>query len=278
MPRVGGPPTPARVQTSQTPSSTPAPQASATPASANSVRGFSAASTFQSSEGTGFTKLTSNDLGVLAQDQGHTNACGTTSLANVMTYWGMPRTHEQIDQAVRPFDLFSAPDKLVSYAQDNGLRAELKNGASLEDLAHAVDQGTPPIVLIDPDNDKNANLHYVSVTGYNRDPSGKVSELAIADSAGGYRYTVPAADFQKQWDKLKMEGVSTGLDNVMITTVPKDNRPVVGGDGVTRNADQIQLPKSSLGATLESAPARAAADVLATGAHVAEDIWKVFHH
>ena len=155
MPRVGGPLTPARVQTPQTPQAPAAPQNALKPADA---QGFSPVSTFQSS-GAGFDKLTPNDLGVLAQNQGHTNACGTTSLANVMTYWGMPRTHEQIDHAVRAFDIFSAPEKLVSYARDNGLRAELKNGSSLNDIAHAIDQGSPPIVLIDPDSDKNANLH-----------------------------------------------------------------------------------------------------------------------
>jgi hypothetical protein len=275
MSRIGGPATGARVQSPQTPELPKPAQAAPTAPAAASPQGFSAVSSFRSAA-QGFDKLTPNDLGVLAQNQGHTNACGTTSLANVMTYWGMPRTHEQIDHAVRAFDIFSAPDKLVSYARDNGLRAELKNDSSLNDIAHAIDQGTPPIVLIDPDNDKNANLHYVSVTGYNRDASGKVSELAIADSAGGYRYTVPAADFQKQWDKLKMDGVGTGLNNVMITTAPKDNRPVTGGDGVTRNASQLQLPTSSLLSTLKSAPAREAANVLAVGAHVAEDIWKAF--
>jgi hypothetical protein len=46
---------------------------------------------------------------------------------------------------------------------------------------------------------------------------------------------------------------------------------------VTRNASQLQLPTSSLLSTLKSAPAREAANVLAVGAHVAEDIWKAFH-
>ena len=273
MSRIGAPTTPAPVQSPRGLEPTPPAPATLAARAPTPAQGFSVASSFQSGGARGFDKLTPNDLGVLAQNQGNTNACGTTSLANVMTYWGMPRTHEQIDHAVRAFDIFSAPDKLVSYARNNGLRAELKNDSSLDDLAHAIDQGTPPIVLIDPDNDKNANLHYVSVTGYTRDASGKVSELAIADSAGGYRYTVPAGDFQKKWDHLKMDGVGTGLNNVMITTAPADNRPVTGGDGVTRNASQLQLPTSSLLGAIKSAPAREAANVLATGAHVAEDIW-----
>ena len=44
--------------------------------------------------------------------------------------------------------------------------------------------------------------------------------VAVADSAGGNRYTMPADEFQEKWGDLKMGGVSTGLSNVMISTVP----------------------------------------------------------
>ena len=115
---------------------------------------------------------------MLAQDQGNTNACGTTSLANVLTDWGKPTTHEQVDSDIRHFDLFTAPDKIVDYARDHGMRAELKADASVNDLAKMIDQGVPPIVLMDPDSDSNANLHYMTVTGYNKDASGKMPRRA----------------------------------------------------------------------------------------------------
>lgn len=276
MSRIGGPVRQAPVTTTPKNTDTAAPKAApaATDASAARVAGFSTVSTFQSAPlPGGVEKLTPNDLGVLAQNQGQTNACGTTSLANVMTHWGMPRTHEQIDSSIRPFDLFTAPDKLVDYARANGLRADIKTDASLDDLAHMVDQGVPPIVLMDPDNGSNANLHYISVTGYNRGADGKISDVAIADSAGGYRYTMPAEEFQKRWNNLKMENISTGLSNVMISTVPNDGRSITGGDGVTRRASDIQLPKSTLGSNLKSGVARGAADLLADGAGVAEKGW-----
>jgi hypothetical protein len=224
----------------------------------------------------GATKLSPNDLGVLAQDQGNTNACGTTSLANVMTHWGMPRTHEQIDESIRPFNLFTAPDKLVEYARDNGMRAELKADASLDDLARMVDQGAPPIVLMDPDKDDNANLHYVTVTGYTRDASGKLSELVIADSAGGYRYTMPVEEFQKKWDNLKLGGVGTGLNNVMITAVPRDGRMVTGGDGVQRRASDIALPRTSFWSNLKSGFARTIASAITSGANLASKVGDFF--
>jgi hypothetical protein len=217
-------------------------------------------------------KLSPNDLGVLAQDQGNTNACGTTSLANVMTHWGKPTTHEQIDQSIRAFNVFTAPDKIVDYARANGMRSEIKTDANVEDLAKMVDQGVPPIVLMDPDESNNANLHYITVTGYNRDSSGKISDVVIADSAGGRRYTMPADEFQKKWNDLKMGGVSTGLSNVMITTVPNDGRTVVGGDGVSRKASDIQLPTSSLTSDIKSGFARLAANGVSNVTNAAETI------
>jgi predicted double-glycine peptidase len=222
---------------------------------------------------TGAEKLSPNDLGVLTQHQGNTNACGTTSLANVMTYWGSPRTHEQIDKSIRAFDMFTAPDKLVEYARDNGMRAELKNDATLDDITKMVDQGVPPMVLMDPDGDNNAGLHYVTVSGYNRDANGKVTDVVIADSATGRRYTMGAEEFQKKWDNLKMANVGTGLNNVMITVVPRDNRMISGADGVQRRASDIKLPKSSFLSNLKSSLARGVANFLSNVTNFASKAW-----
>ena len=281
MTRIQGPFTPLRPRSTGETS----PASAAEKPSAARETGFSGASAFKASGlvaqgfGTapsGAVKLSPNDLGVLAQNQGNTNACGTTSLANVMTHWGMPRTHEQIDKSIRPFDLFTAPDKLVSYARDNGMRAELKADASLDDIARMVDQGAPPIVLIDPGNEKDANLHYVTVTGYKRDANGKISDLIIADSAGGRRYSMPAGDFKEKWDNLKLGGIGTGLNNVMITAVPNDGRPGVGGDGVSRKASELQLPKTGFWGNLKSGFARVVANAISSGAGLAQKVKNFF--
>lgn len=289
MSRIGGPFRQAQAQALKNAESAAAPKAAATPlkaaVTAAGVRdlfadariklpgGFTPSPGFGTAP-SGARKLSANDLGVLAQDQGNTNACGTTSLANVMTHWGMPRTHGQIDNDIRAFDLFTAPDKLVEYARDNGLHAELKNDATLDDIAKMVDQGVPPIVLIDPNNQgSDAVLHYVTVTGYTRDANGKIDELVIADSAGGERYKVSAEEFQQKWDKLKMGNIGTGFNNVMITTVPKDGRMITGGDGVQRRASDIQLPKSSLLGTMKSFLARVGANVFSNAALLAEKAW-----
>lgn len=284
MTRIREPATPLRLRTPEEARTTGAPTATPTAQPARPL-GFSGLSLFKgpgsgtpsaSGFGTapsGARKLSPNDLGVITQDQGNTNACGTTSLANVMTHWGMPRTHDQIDDSIRAFEMFTAPDKLVEYSRNNGMRADMKVDASLNDLAKMVDQGAPPIVLIDPDQDNNATLHYVTVTGYNRDAQGNISELIIADSAGGNRYAMSAEEFQKQWDNLKLGGVPTGLNNVMITAVPNDGRSVVGGDGQTRNVNDIELPRSSLWSNLKSGLARGVANLLSNVTNMAENVW-----
>jgi Peptidase_C39 like family len=276
MPRIEGSRAPVRLPTREEQgSSAQAPRA--TPA--GDLPGHTGSSSFRAASRatgdlapSGARKLSPNDLGVLAQNQGNTNACGTTSLANVMTYWGKPTTHEQIDQSIRAFDVFTAPDKIVDHARANGLRAEIKTDANVEDLAKMVDQGVPPIILMDPDESSNANLHYMTVTGYNRDASGKISDVVVADSAGGHRYTMPADEFQKKWSDLKMGGVSTGLSNVMISTVPNDGRSVVGGDGVSRKSSDIQLPTSNLTSDIKSGFARLAANGVSNVTHAAETV------
>ncbi|KFE69984.1 C39 family peptidase [Hyalangium minutum] len=284
MTRINGSPTPLRLRSTEDSALPPASKPVATAAPAK-LTGFSGASGFTGGSSnpwvdgphgrapSGAQKLSPNDLGVIPQDQGNTNACGTTSLANVLTHWGQSTTHEQIDKDIRAFDMFSAPDKIVDYANSHGMRAEMKVDASVDDIAKMVDQGVPPIVLMDPDSDKNLNLHYVTVSGYNRDANGKITDLVISDSAGGDRYTMPVEEFQKKWDDLKMKGVGTGLNNVMISVVPNDGRKITGGDGVTRSASDIQLPKSSFWSNLKSSAARGVANLLANVTNGASKVW-----
>lgn len=216
----------------------------------------------------------SHQLNVVQQDQGGTNACGTSSLAAVLSYWGRPTNHQEIDAAIRHFDLFTAPDAIVAYARDHGMKSELKAGASLEDLASMLDQGVPPIVIIDPDDGDNLNLHYVTVSGYQRDDRGHVSSLVIADSATNTTYVMDAKEFQQKWGQLKLGGAATGLNNVMISIVPADDREIRGADGNTRRASDIALPQSSLSSTVESLFARGVASAASGVTTAADAVWQ----
>ena len=118
-------------------------------------------------------------LDVPQMDQGNTNACGTTSLAMISTFLGRPVTHEQIDASIRNVDIGSAPDNLVSWAREHGLEASMKNEASFDDITRMIDQGLPPMALIDPGSSRDFLSHYVVVSGYERGADGKVSKLHL---------------------------------------------------------------------------------------------------
>lgn len=178
------------------------------------------------------------------------NACGTTSLAMILDYFypGRPgNNHHVIDQEIRRADLFSTPDNLASYAEKHGLRASVKTEASLADIKGALDKGLPVQVVIDPDGDKGDFVtHFVVVEGYEQDASGKITKLHISDPAGADKYTIDAETFEKRWSDLNYSNVPSGMSRMMITYAPTDNRPIKGLDGVTRRANDIDLPGNSL--------------------------------
>jgi len=62
--------------------------------------------------------------------QGSSNGCGTTSLAMVMTYLGVPETKAQIDAVIRQLDIFTSPEDMTAFATSHGLQAQgYNNGA-----------------------------------------------------------------------------------------------------------------------------------------------------
>lgn len=206
-------------------------------------------------------KLTSVDLAVLPHYQGKANACGTTSLAAMFDYWNPGKKgndHFTIDQAIRTVDSFTAPDDLVRYAREHGYRAGMKTGAGLDDIQRMIDQGVPVQVIMEPLNPSDRNgkpdrsdfgVHYVTVTGYEKGPDGKISKLTISDP-WGLRYTMGAENFMDRWSNLKVGNVPTGLDRVMIAYVPDDGRSITGPDGKTRKASAIHLPDNGLLGTI----------------------------
>lgn len=196
-------------------------------------------------------------LSVPIENQGMTNGCGTTSLAAVMSYFGVSRTREDVDKSIRRLDSFTAPDDIVAYAKKNGMRASLKNDATLNDIASMLDQGVPPMVLMDPDEGNNFNLHYMVATGYERDASGKVTNLTFSDPATGSSTTMKADDFAKQWSTLKLKNVSTGFNNVLISVAPKDST--------------AQFPKTN---ALSQARAQAARAIAQTAASAVNGVGK----
>src|SRR5579871_2163072 len=57
-------------------------------------------------------------------NQGQTNGCGTTSLAMIMTYLGIPETQGDVDGAIRRMNIFTSPTDILDFARSKGLSAE----------------------------------------------------------------------------------------------------------------------------------------------------------
>jgi len=152
--------------------------------------------------------------------QGNSNACGTTSLAMILSGLGHLTDRKKIDEKIRRMDLFTAPTALRDYARSKGFPAELYNKGTVDELMGHLDKGTPCQVLIEPGKSGDMVLHWVVVNGYEKDPAtGKVT-LLIQDPARGPT-RMAAEDFQKKWDDLKLANVPTGLDNLYIAVGPR---------------------------------------------------------
>ncbi|MBM3266940.1 MAG: C39 family peptidase [Candidatus Sericytochromatia bacterium] len=193
------------------------------------------------------------------------NACGTTSLAGILAYWDPGSrlgNHQALDRLMRRGDMFSSPDELLRVARAAGYRADMKTGASLDDIRKMLDQGVPVQVVVDPDSDGgDITLHYVAVTGYKTDSSGKITSLTITDPGGGEVYEEAADHFLKRWSDLRMGGIATGFDRVMLSYVPAGDRPIKGLDGKSRPASEIALAGDGLLGSVfsDSQPIRTAA-------------------
>ncbi|MEB3298506.1 MAG: cysteine peptidase family C39 domain-containing protein [Candidatus Sericytochromatia bacterium] len=184
--------------------------------------------------------------------QGDSNACGTTSLAMILSGLGHLTDRTAIDAKIRRLDIFTAPTLLRDHARSKGFSAELYNKGTVEELTNFLDRGIPCQVLIEPGDPGDLNLHWVVVNGYERDPAtGKVT-LNIQDPARG-AYAMSAEDFQKKWDDLKLAHVPTGLDNLFLAVGPRST----------------VLPAGRIGG---AAPGLALSTALATGFNAADAV------
>lgn len=203
--------------------------------------------------------LTKKEISFKIDDQGSTNACGTTSLVSVLKFHGVKvKDHWEVDKSIRStkFDFFTTPLDIVNYARDKGMNAGMKNNSSVEDIANYIDKGLPVMTLIDPGADKyDTALHWIVINGYERDDKGDISKLKISDPSGGYSYNEDISEFKKEWEKInigttslplihKSATVSSGYKNLMVVISPK-NGNLISPDGKPVQASSIKVPKDT---------------------------------
>lgn len=163
------------------------------------------------------------DQDVVASDP---NACGTTTLSMILASRGLiPPTLEAakaVDDAVRRWGGFSAPDDLEKFAESKGLHSEGYNNQSFGDLKNHLGAGRSVMAMVDG----GGNPHWVAVQ--NVSESNGQEFVTYADPADGATHTVTRQEFEKMWEKPMQGngGFVNGLTGYKNFLQVMDSKPV----------------------------------------------------
>ncbi len=121
--------------------------------------------------------------------QGNDFSCGRAALQAVLDYHGQPVDNLALGQALGTDpDDGTQPDALVDLVRSLGLPCEVRDHASLDDLAHALDAGAPCICCVQ----RSGGGHWLVIQGVTD------AGVVVMDPLEGTR-TIPRAEFEKNW-------------------------------------------------------------------------------
>lgn len=143
------------------------------------------------------------------------NACGTTSLARVLNYFGRNVSPDDIDDRIRSssFEMFSEPIGLKDFAESSGLNAEVYIGGDLEEVRALVHRGIP--VMLDISSIANStdvnNGHWVVVISFcelpaDYPPGATRTVIGIYDP-NGKQFGISPEDLNLFWGTMELEGI-----------------------------------------------------------------------
>ncbi len=106
------------------------------------------------------------------------NACGTTSLSSILTYWGdredvNAKTPGEVDGAIRDADTFTTPTAMQRYAESQGLSSSGINNGSIEQLREITQKGLVAQCFVNGGNSGDFLPHWIVVSAVYEDPSGE---------------------------------------------------------------------------------------------------------
>ena len=126
----------------------------------------------------------------------HTDQCGPSALASVLSFWGKAADPSQLKKEMYVAKLHGTlPMDLVLTAQAHGLKADMIRG-NLEALHSEVSAGRPVIVMLNQGLAIVPIDHYIVVTGFDEARQG-----LYAHSGGKANNFFPYKTFLKQWEK-----------------------------------------------------------------------------
>lgn len=123
--------------------------------------------------------------------------CGPAAMASVMRFYGRSISQEEIAKEVYTPKLKGA---LISdmeyYARNMGYKAETKNG-DLNMLIYFINEGVPPIVLVDIGKWIVSQPHYYVVYGYN-----KSKNTFLLNTGYESNQEISFSKLDKEWEKM----------------------------------------------------------------------------
>ncbi|GAB4267751.1 MAG: hypothetical protein Kow0029_02490 [Candidatus Rifleibacteriota bacterium] len=146
------------------------------------------------------------------------NYCGQFAMTSVLNGMGIPTGAQDLYKATNPSGIFTAPPTIVETLRLNGLYANERHNASINDIVKKLDSGKPVIVLM---NSGDGVPHWVNVFGYKTDESGKIVSFTLRDSVWGISsgYDMEIEKFSALWESPcgdKLLGKLAGYKNLMI--------------------------------------------------------------
>ena len=155
---------------------------------------------------------------MIPQDQGDSNACGTTSLSMVLKYLGKDVSRDNLDDEIRTTNNNgTAAYDIIQAARNHGVNAEIYNESSFEEIKNHIDEGHGLIAYVDSGaRGSDIKTHYIVINGYRIDPDGS-KIVKITDPTGGVQYEEEYGEFVKnKWDDVNVLGIDTGIDRMLL--------------------------------------------------------------
>ena len=128
----------------------------------------------------------------LIQQGSDGGATGTATLAEIMSYLGVPMTQADIDKEIRRTGVGLAPEDMIDFAREHGFTAEGYNNGSWDELKSMIDAGHPVQAMLN-------NGDFLNITGHGTDPATGEEYVVYRDNKQGTDQRMSLSDFEKKW-------------------------------------------------------------------------------
>ncbi len=140
------------------------------------------------------------------QETLHQSMCGPATLKMVFDYYGIEKSEAEIAKLCGVTESLGTDDKRIKQATESlGLKAEIKNKSTFEDIQYWLDKKVPVIVnwftrgRADYDDSEVADGHYSPVVGLDEE------YIYIQDPEIGKLRKIGRDDFMRVWFDFKGE-------------------------------------------------------------------------